>query len=322
LGVGFWVGMVCVKLGKCGSKTVNFNSALKQLGFDTKLKNFTNIPKLNKNAKYKNNWKGGVQSQVDLTFYTNDVDNGYKYIFVIVDVYSRRVDAVALKNKEANTIKNAFKTVFNRGFITEIVYSDPGSEFKNAIVEKYLEDLDIDIRFGIPGRKQQLAVVESMNFIINKILRTVLTIQDSKRYNSARERDVPWTTVRKETWTKYLPQVVDIINQNIRDDKPLVEMLEAPVIPDGEDLLQDGDIVYRPIQQPNKSVVSERNKYNKDHFKIGRFRYDISKPMKIWYVSILPGQPVRYLLQSTSPPYRKIKNVSYPRSELLLESEV
>jgi len=303
--------------------TIHFDDIFEQLKVNNKTKKFAKIPRLNKKAKYTNNWKGGVESQVDLTFYTNDVDRGYKYIFVIVDVYSRHVDAVPIKNKESSTIVNCFQTVFNRGFKTQIVRADPGSEFKNRTVEKYLADKGVELRFGVAGRKQQTAIVESMNFIINKVLRTILTMHDAERFQEGKKNgDKNWTITRNDTWVKYLPQVISILNQNIRADKPLADMMKAPIVEKSERILREGTVVYKPMSQPNKSIVTDRNVYGKNHFKVGRFRYDIKRPMKVYFVSLLPGQPVRYMLQENFAPHHKMTNVSYPRSELLLESEV
>jgi hypothetical protein len=56
----------------------------------------------------------------------------YNYILTAIDYFSRKVWARPLKNKEAETIRNALESIFTEMTITpHILQSDNGREFKN-----------------------------------------------------------------------------------------------------------------------------------------------------------------------------------------------
>ena len=88
----------------------------------------------------------GFSQQADLLFLPND--KGYKYALVVVDLGSRLLDAVPLKNKSAKDTIEGFKTIYKRKIINKpkVIEVDPGTEFKGAFV-KWAEDNDIVIVF-------------------------------------------------------------------------------------------------------------------------------------------------------------------------------
>ena len=52
----------------------------------------------------------GLIEQSDLLFLP--MDNGYKYALVVVDNYSRKMDATPLKNKTPTSVVNGFEKIY------------------------------------------------------------------------------------------------------------------------------------------------------------------------------------------------------------------
>ena len=64
------------------------------------------------------------------------VNKGYKFILVILDVFSRYAWAKPLKNKTASEVANAFQSVFSTGPVCQRMWCDRGKEFYNSTVKK------------------------------------------------------------------------------------------------------------------------------------------------------------------------------------------
>ena len=76
-----------------------------------------------------------IQWQIDLTSTTEY--NGYKYIVVIIDLFSKFIYTKALKKKDSKTVLAFIKKVF---LIEKpkVLQSDNGLEFKNNILNTFL----------------------------------------------------------------------------------------------------------------------------------------------------------------------------------------
>jgi hypothetical protein len=71
-------------------------------------------------------------------------DNGFKYILVITDVFSKWAEFVPLENKESETVAKAFfETWVCRYAMPKIILSDGGKEFCNKIMDDLNKELKI-----------------------------------------------------------------------------------------------------------------------------------------------------------------------------------
>lgn len=70
-------------------------------------------------------------------------NRGYRYILIVIDVFSKRVYAESLKDKTANEVTKAMENIFNKvGQPVKNLHTDSGKEFYNAIMKQLL------IRYG------------------------------------------------------------------------------------------------------------------------------------------------------------------------------
>ena len=90
-----------------------------------------------------------------------NVNNGYRYLLTIIDLFSRYAWAVPLKDKTGATIIAAFRQVFAQGRQPQRLQTDDGREFENREFQHFL-NLE-NIRFFTVKSQFKAAVVERFN---------------------------------------------------------------------------------------------------------------------------------------------------------------
>ena len=83
---------------------------------------------------------------LDLKVYGLENNRGYRYVIVIIDNFSKFGWTISLKNKNAQTIKNAFENnlIISRRS-PNLVETDRGKEFYNNIFQDFLNKNNIKI---------------------------------------------------------------------------------------------------------------------------------------------------------------------------------
>ena len=138
-------------------------------------------------AHFNQTYSPNVTHQADLLFLPND--DGYRYALVVTDIATKLSDAEPLKSKNSSEVKSAFEKIYKRNILKmpEFITMDSGSEFKGD-VNKYFIDNNVTIKYGKPGRHNQLAMVERTNQYLAKIIfmrmqsQEILTGQQSKEW--------------------------------------------------------------------------------------------------------------------------------------------
>ena len=120
---------------------------------------------------------------------------GYKYLFNAVDMSSRYIYSVAMKNKEKDEALKSFKKIYNKSK-TKAVRSDNGSEFTNEPFKDYLEKNGIKQIFGEAGKPQSNGMIERANATIKELIQKSIEIN------------------RKFDWVKNLDKLIENINNS------------------------------------------------------------------------------------------------------------
>jgi transposase InsO family protein len=84
-------------------------------------------------------------------------NNGFKYIFACIDVFSKKADMIPLKDREQTTTTKAFEKILNNIGIPKTIYSDQGSEFKNNTFQKLLDKQGTKLHFKSPTAERRHA---------------------------------------------------------------------------------------------------------------------------------------------------------------------
>ena len=71
-------------------------------------------------------------------------NKGFRYIFIVIDNFSKYLWAIPLKNKYSQTITNEFSNILTTSKRKPLkIESDRGSEFYNSIFQKFLKSKNI-----------------------------------------------------------------------------------------------------------------------------------------------------------------------------------
>lgn len=107
-------------------------------------------------------------------------NKGYKYLLMVIDVFSKYGWIITLKDKKGESVMNAFKTIFKEGRGPQYLWVDKGKEFYN----KHLKDLleEYNIQMYSTENEEKSSVVERWNRTIKTKMWKQFTIQGNTRY--------------------------------------------------------------------------------------------------------------------------------------------
>ena len=120
---------------------------------------------------------------IDIMIYDRYQFHKYKYIIVIIDIYSRYAEARAMTNRENTTIMDSIKSMIKIMGKPKIISGD--NEFNTIEFKKYCLEHDIGARFSEPLEIQKNSIVERFNKTLAgyiKKLREGLKIYDWPKY--------------------------------------------------------------------------------------------------------------------------------------------
>ena len=76
----------------------------------------------------------------DMVDYKISNNKGFRYVFIVIDNYSKYLWAIPLKNKYSQTITNEFSNILIKSKRKPVkIKSDRGSEFYNSIFQNFLK---------------------------------------------------------------------------------------------------------------------------------------------------------------------------------------
>ena len=120
---------------------------------------------------------------------------GYKYLLNAIDMSSRYIYSVALKNKTDVEVLNGFKKIYNKSKI-RAVRSDNGSEFINDKFTDYLKKNGIKQILSEASKPQSNGMIERANATIKELIQKSLEMNE------------------KFDWVKKLNKLIDNINNS------------------------------------------------------------------------------------------------------------
>ena len=111
-------------------------------------------------------WDGDLADMSSISKY----NDGYKFLFVLIDVFSRYLFIAPLKDKKHQSILHALRTIFTRGRKPKILRTDKGVEFKNRWVKTFLQDEGVGVIYTQNETKANYAerVIRTMRNLINR----------------------------------------------------------------------------------------------------------------------------------------------------------
>jgi hypothetical protein len=273
------------------------------------------INKITKKANLKNDMYGDHEStpnykaQIDLIEIVNN--NGFKYILIVVDVHTRKIDMIPLKNKTSADVLQAYYKILKNGIIkkTKYLYADGGNEFK-GVFEKSLKDIKIihSIKY--------LGIVDNKIGFVSRILAKIMLKQKIQG--------------DPVNWFDYLDDTRDYVNKKFSKNRINIDKLrkvkkfninkvdidiKATIKKDEKkiELLNIGDRVRFYLKKHPYDLENDKY-YSNNRFREGDIRWS---PM-IYTIEQL-------ILRPTKPVYYKLKTLKdnlFMRHELLLVNSI
>jgi transposase InsO family protein len=231
-------------------------------------------------------------------------DKGFIYALVVIDIATKKVDFTFMRNKDANTVKNAFIKIYTKNNILKFptrIETDPGTEFKNETVQQFFKDKSIKMRFGKTGRHRQQGMVERANQTIGSMI-----LLDQLK------REIQTKKV-KRTWIHLRKQILDEVNNKA---KPTKEKYISPTCEGSScEILQQGTKVLAPLDEPRDIEGKKLH----GRFRSADQRYNIHI-RSVKEVILKPNSPPLYLLDGQFGDL-KIEPVAYTKNQLLVLSD-
>lgn len=208
------------------------------------INNLFRTPKKEKGDERPHYYKTGIagrMQEADVLFLP-ETDEGYKYLLVVTDIGTRRVDAEPLKKKDSKAVASAFGKIYKRKIlpIPEKIRVDAGNEFKGDTLQ-WLTNKDINVRVAIVGRHRQMANVESKNKIIGRALFKKITAVELL------------TGKESKNWLRFLKPLIKTMNEQankikVHKDDMKNDMVKLPS--KQKEFLKIGQIVSSIRQSP------------------------------------------------------------------------
>ena len=160
----------------------------------------------------------GIDDQFDIDLasliYYADENDGYKYLLVVIDIFSHYGWVEPLKDKTANEIMKAFDKVLQEGRIPKRLRSDSAKDFTSEKFQKYVKSKKIT-HFVTHTEKQANYVERFIKTLKSKIFKYMV------EKNSARYIDVLPKIVQSYNRTWHSGIHSEPINVNKTNEKQL-----------------------------------------------------------------------------------------------------
>ena len=143
--------------------------------------------------------------QMDTLELGSDKSGTYHCVLVCVDTFTKWVEVVPLRRHDASCVAKAFVQLCCRWGPPQIVRTDNGTEFVNAVVEAVFQKFGVQMRTGAVRHPQSQGGVERVNRTILTLLRKVL--DEASDWRTELDIALYCYRVRSHTTTKVSPFV-------------------------------------------------------------------------------------------------------------------
>ena len=242
--------------------------------------------------------------------------DGYKYLFVIVDLATDEFDMEPIKTLNSESALAALKKCVKRKHVKLPKFSlktDGGAEFKGEF-QKFLYDNNILHKGIVAGRHQSMSNVESLNRQLSRLLNLFMNAKEVQTGKTYRDWPNALTTIRTDlnAYRKKklpsnpnsyeYPQPIDYVKDT--DDKSSKSKEEYKKI---NPKFKVGAYVYRYLDHPRDALGKRQKTEQKRE---GDLLWD-SKPRKITQIFTMGGDgPLyRYYLEG-------VRDASYTDKQL------
>ena len=160
----------------------------------------------------------GIDDQFDadlasLVYYADEND-GFKYLLVVIDIFSRYAWVQPLKDKTASQIVDAFKKILNSGRIPKRLRTDAATDFTSDKFQRLMDEKEI-VHFVTHNEKQANYVERFIKTLKSRISRYMIE-KNTRKYIDVLQKIV---TSYNHTWHSGIRS--EPVNVNKQNEKQL-----------------------------------------------------------------------------------------------------
>jgi len=222
----------------------------------------------------------------DLSKYS-DYNKNFKYIFTMIDVFSRYAAAIPMKTKSIDDATEAMNKIIADFGKPIIIISDNDSAFLGETFQAFLDKNDIILETNIKGDHFALGIIDN----IAKRIKLIFTKKFLK--------------YKTKNWTQYLNEIIKTYNNSPHSSLDGLTPNEAL-----EDKNHDKIFELNSIKRLKNKTVSDLNIGDKVRIKIaGKFTKS-SEPQfsdKVYQVSKINGQTIHLTNDESYKRYNLLK---------------
>ena len=158
-------------------------------------------------------------------------DNGFKYLLVMLDRYSRFLVAEPIRNKKEKTVTDAIdKVIEGKQLKVSVFFSDNGTEFTNKILSKFCQDNGIKNLFNTVGAPWRNSV-ERSNRTLRMLIEKNKTNNNNQKWVADVQQLVDNYNNSVHSTTKQKP--IDLMTNKIQRNLKANELVETDKLPNG-----------------------------------------------------------------------------------------
>lgn len=231
-----------------------------------------------------------------------NIDQPYKYILVICDIYNSVGDARPLKTREHTEILEQIKSIYeSKKYLKMPLYMEADNEFKSKIIKDYFEENKCKLFFSKPYHHKAMGYVENYNAYIGYYL-WLVQLDNQITYSKQNNTNDYRTDTR---WVQKLPEIIKIINEgrkHIKKRDLSALYINAKIFKKdgklkfkkgGEELLKEGSFVRIRLDEP-EDYQTGKKEFGRFRLTDIRFSKEIYKVNKMYWMN---GQPPLYRVE-------------------------
>ena len=204
---------------------------------------------------------------------------GYNWILVAVDMFTKKIWGVAMKNKEETTTLRALRVILRKmRVLPRKIRSDQGKEFKNRIIRRYLQSQNIVHIFSLPRNPQSNGQAEKSVGITKKLIFKYMNFSGNNDWPAKLQTLLARYNKTYHTAHKFTPDEVEQFSSqnNVRKLNEVIANLDKTFLKQNKDFdlsqLRPGTQVRVQLNPKQNSLTKSKfmQNYSKDVYTIDK----------------------------------------------------
>lgn len=215
-------------------------------------------------------------------------NNGYKYLLVVVDAFSKFAWVRPMRTKTASEAIKQFSDIITQSKQKpRVLQSDRGGELTGHTFTRFLTHKNIKHQFPTTTLPAKCAIVENLNRILRQIITRFLFVHNTKRYIHVLQQLVDGYNNTPQSRTKFAPAKINASNAvQVYHNTHLAHRKQKTLL----SRFRVGDFVRVIEKQKTFKKPTFTPQWSKEIFRVVKI---IHKQFPTYAIASLDGQPIK-----------------------------